>query len=586
MKRVHENMIIENEGSAYEDFNNVPNFYEEATTYQLDNFNVKCEPCGKSFSTQGSLRRHVKRFHVNSFNNHNDSSNNEQNNDIEGQSESLHIKCEPCGKSFSTQGSLRRHVKNFHINSINNHNDSTNNEQSNDIDFEVHEGQNDNFHEAIVHTNMNQEENNLENSVQSNYFCKYCGKKFSWKKSLKVHMRNAHAEQNLESENSFCENNESTYTNTNQEENNSENSVQSNYFCKYCGKNYGWKYSLDRHIKSVHEGRQINDENEVEVHDDIEGMEEMSRSFSEGYEDDLEHLNHEGQNKNLKDEIFYCKFCEKGFTWKRSLNRHMKKVHQGVMIENSIVNEFNVENTIENNVYDYEQNQAEQATNVEIPTHSIFGNALTPDIKFPQETSKNEVIMYSCLFCDKNFSWKKSLKLHMKNAHEGQNLESKNPFCENDESTYTNRNQEKNNLENNVQSNYFCKYCGKKYEWKISLNRHIKIVHEGGKEIQKSEYLFNQKTFDCDYCGKTLKNSYQLKRHIRYKHENPQLYTCNLCESTFTQPNSLQRHIENIHEKIKNEKCGYCEQTFYRLDHCKQHMLKYHGVAAPYKFAT
>ena len=397
-------------------------------------------------------------------------------------------------------------------------------------------------------------------------------------------MRNAHAEQNLEPEkNSFYESNESTYyTNANQEENNLEkNNVQSNYFCKYCGKNYQWKYSLDRHIKSVHEGKkQDNDENEVEVHDDIEGMDEMSKSFSESYEDDLDHLDYEGQNKNLKDEIFYCKFCKKGFTWKRSLNRHMKKAHQGVMIDNSNINEFTDENPNENNVYGFEKNQAEQTTSVEIPTHSIFGNALIPDINLPQETSKNEIIMYSCLFCDKNFSWKKSLKVHMKNAHGGQNVESENSFCENNESTYTNQE------ENNVQSNYFCKYCGKKYEWKISLNRHIKTVHEGGKGIQHSEYLFDQKTFDCDFCGKTLKNSYQLKRHIRYKHENPKLYTCNLCESTFTQPNSLQRHIENIHEKIKNQKCGYCEQTFYRLDHCKQHMLKYHGVAAPYKFTT
>ena len=53
----------------------------------------KCDSCGKSFSTSGSLKLHIKSLH-------------------DGQGD---YKCDSCGKSSTTSGNLKKHISAIHV---------------------------------------------------------------------------------------------------------------------------------------------------------------------------------------------------------------------------------------------------------------------------------------------------------------------------------------------------------------------------------------------------------------------------------------------------------------------------------------
>jgi len=55
---------------------------------------------------------------------------------------------------------------------------------------------------------------------------------------------------------------------------------------------------------------------------------------------------------------------------------------------------------------------------------------------------------------------------------------------------------------------YPCKKCGRAYQWKKTLLRHVRM--ECGKEPQ----------FQCPYCPQKSKLKCNLKQHILHKHEN------------------------------------------------------------------
>jgi DNA-directed RNA polymerase subunit RPC12/RpoP len=53
---------------------------------------------------------------------------------------------------------------------------------------------------------------------------------------------------------------------------------------------------------------------------------------------------------------------------------------------------------------------------------------------------------------------------------------------------------------------FICKQCGKSYNWKQSLNNHVKM--ECGKEPQ----------FSCPYCPHRAKHKWNLQKHVKMRH--------------------------------------------------------------------
>ena len=114
-------------------------------------------------------------------------------------------------------------------------------------------------------------------------------------------------------------------------------------------------------------------------------------------------------------------------------------------------------------------------------------------------------VRYNCDLCDKSFSAKTSLNLHIKSVHE------------------------------NVR--YNCDRCEKSYSWKNQLDRHIRIVHE------KVRYI----RYNCHDCEKSFSSKHGLKYHITNIHR----HQCQKCHKSFSQKADLKAHIKIFHENVQ-----------------------------------
>lgn len=159
---------------------------------------------------------------------------------------------------------------------------------------------------------------------------------------------------------------------------------------------------------------------------------------------------------------------------------------------------------------------------------------------------------------------------------------------------------------------YKCEQCQHKFGHKITLEAHVRKVHEGEKKAFKCQlcdkaYSFigglsthirdvherKQETFDCSVsgCEKKYSNYITLQRHVRVKHlniETPHQYVCEQCGSTFKQSSNLRYHMKTRHpteEDLKRKEllpkdrleCEECKKSFHSQYTLKYHKLRVHA---------
>ena len=114
---------------------------------------------------------------------------------------------------------------------------------------------------------------------------------------------------------------------------------------------------------------------------------------------------------------------------------------------------------------------------------------------------KSENSDLECKICNKIFSSKGKLQVHVKN-HNGE-------------------------LE------FSCHLCEKKFAANYGLKKHL-MTHE--------------KTFECKYCNKMFSRKDNLDKHMRTNHESVTNvivdYICSFCQKTFTSSEELMKHFE------------------------------------------
>ena len=92
-----------------------------------------------------------------------------------------------------------------------------------------------------------------------------------------------------------------------------------------------------------------------------------------------------------------------------------------------------------------------------------------------------------------------------------------------------------------------CETCGKFFNNKFLINRHIRI-HTG------------EKPYKCKYCKKNFANSRNLKLHER-THTGEKPYRCKYCKNTFAQSSNLKKH-ERSHTGERPYGCKTCSEQF------------------------
>jgi KRAB domain-containing zinc finger protein len=189
----------------------------------------------------------------------------------------------------------------------------------------------------------------------------------------------------------------------------------------------------------------------------------------------------------------------------------------------------------------------------------------------------DEIKPFSCKWCDKSFFQVNEVKEHIKFHNQ---IYEKKKTIKSFNCLSCDKNFRKNHLlkihKESVHEGkkHVCPTCGIACSSKNGVYKHIKQVHENIKRKSIKESM-------CPICGKNLKIS--LKTHIEMVHEGKRPFTCSICGLTMATKGNVKMHIQSVHEKIKPNKCSRCESSFFHIGDLKRHIESVHEGKRDFK---
>mmetsp|Transcript_5450 Transcript_5450/g.8139 ORF Transcript_5450/g.8139 Transcript_5450/m.8139 type:complete len:149 (+) Transcript_5450:49-495(+) len=114
-----------------------------------------------------------------------------------------------------------------------------------------------------------------------------------------------------------------------------------------------------------------------------------------------------------------------------------------------------------------------------------------------------------------------------------------------------------------------CPVCQKQIKHSYSLERHIKVVHQG------------HRPHSC-HCGKTFATKEQYTRHHNSKHSFARPYVCEKgCTKAFASYSARSYHHKVVHERQKF-RCPYmgCLKEYSSKHHLRNHVKRPHDQVA------
>ena len=109
-------------------------------------------------------------------------------------------------------------------------------------------------------------------------------------------------------------------------------------------------------------------------------------------------------------------------------------------------------------------------------------------------------------------------------------------------------------LETHVETkNCECKICFKMFKGKAQLASHMNW--HGLKKKAKGQ------TFLCDECGKSYKGLKGLQAHLRC-HKGDRTVQCEVCKLVLPNPSKMKQHLNTVHATERPYKCDICPKTF------------------------
>ncbi|KAL1380827.1 hypothetical protein pipiens_003530 [Culex pipiens pipiens] len=193
-----------------------------------------------------------------------------------------------------------------------------------------------------------------------------------------------------------------------------------------------------------------------------------------------------------------------------------------------------------------------------------------------------------CSYCDRRYANDRARDYHVQAFHLGENAPCPST-CSVCQKVCNSALALKNHLRKHT-SAYNCEYCGKSFESKSKLNRHITRIHV------KSE------GYTCGFCNKTIKTLDAYELHIRTIHEGRRDYECESCGRRFTTAAFLRMHQKHydgrtckpkqdwkVHYEtsvdelgVKRFTCKICNKANMRSigEHLRSHFPEHHVCAA------
>ncbi|XP_035211792.1 zinc finger protein 37-like isoform X1 [Stegodyphus dumicola] len=267
-----------------------------------------------------------------------------------------------------------------------------------------------------------------------------------------------------------------------------------------------------------------------------------------------------GKIKNIpkQPQVFTCAVCQKRFTRKYHLDRHLRiSKCSGLPLPTFPCELCNRVYTRKDNLREHlrshtgEREHRRKAYECNYCGKAFHGRSLL-DIHIRKHTGERP---FECDFCPKKFPSSGALSKH-RMTHTGER-----PYtCNECGRSFTLKGTLSRHLRTHTGIRpHACTYCGKKFIQIGGLNAHM-FYHTG------------ENGFKCDDCGKVFNRKARLQMHQLYVHIKLKPFVCDHCSKPFTRKEDLMRHSV-LHTGEKPYKCPTCDRRFSVKPSLKLHLL-------------
>lgn len=382
-------------------------------------------------------------------------------------------------------------------------------------------------------------ENNLNPSISIDWLCEYCNEDFELEIRLARHIMKEHNEEKPE------------------------------HSCNICAGKFSQRHDLLMHMRAHPESYQYKCtfdgceqgfafKSSLGVH--IDKHTRLNKPIERKTQDHFTETTKKQVNSN-NDEVFSCDICNKKYSTRIGVLKHIQGVHTNKRLKCTI---DGCDKIFKTNVglFSHIQNTHPDA----MKTCTICNkNFCTED-----ELAKHRLChtipksaWFACNVCGKKFPKKHSLREHLRQHEKDVTCNICGIKCASARKMMQHR--ERHGKKSTITCRF--KNCNQVFEDRREFMRHA-TTHP---DSEKKKCI-------CSYCGKGMSSMSSLRQHINM-HTGEKPYKCEQCEKCFGKSSSLYRHL-NIHSGKKPYVCPIegCDKAYRDSIDLKRHKFSAHNI--------